>query len=75
MKMQNSVIFVKQKFEKKVRDHCHYTGKYRSAAHSICNSKYSVPKRIPIVFYDGSNYHKRVSRRILKTIYLFRRKY
>ena len=21
----------------KVRDHCHYTGKYRVAAHDICN--------------------------------------
>ena len=23
----------------KVRDHCHYTGKYKGAAHDICNSK------------------------------------
>ena len=39
-----------------VRDHCHYAGEYRGAAHSICNLKYSVPKKIPIVFYNGPNY-------------------
>ena len=39
-----------------MRDHCHYTGEYRGAAHSICNLKYSVPKNIPIVFHNGSNY-------------------
>ena len=33
----------------KVRDHCHYTGKYRGAAHNICNLRYKVPKEIPIV--------------------------
>ena len=27
----------------KVRDHCHYTGKYRGAARSICNLKFNVP--------------------------------
>ena len=27
---------------RKLRDHCHYTGKYRSAAHSICNLKFNV---------------------------------
>ena len=40
----------------KVRNHCHYTGKYRSAAHNICNSRYKVPKEIPIVFHNSSTY-------------------
>ena len=26
--------------------------KYRGAARSICNSKYSVPKEIPVVFHN-----------------------
>ena len=40
----------------KIRDHCHYRGKYRGAAHSICNLKYRVPKKISIVFHNGSSY-------------------
>ena len=28
---------------------------YRGATHSICISKFSVPKKIPIVFHNGSN--------------------
>ena len=40
----------------KVRDLCHYMGKYRSAAHNICNLKYKVPKEIPVVFHNGSTY-------------------
>ena len=40
----------------KVRDHCHYMGKYRGAAHNICNLRYKVPKEIPIVFHNGSIY-------------------
>ena len=48
--------YLKDKKFRKVRDHCHYTGEYRGAAHSICNLKYSVPKKIPIVFHNGSNY-------------------
>ena len=31
----------------KVRDHCHYTGKYIGVAHSICNLKFNVPNEIP----------------------------
>ena len=41
---------------RKVRDHCHYTGKYRGAAHSICNLKFNVPNEVPVVFHNGSNY-------------------
>ena len=40
----------------KVRDHCYYTGKYRGAAHNICNLRYKAPKEIPIVFHNGSTY-------------------
>ena len=40
----------------KVRDHCHYTGKYRGAAHNICNLRYKVPKEIHIVFHNGYIY-------------------
>ena len=32
---------------RKVRDHCHYTGKFRGAAHGICNLRYKTPKEIP----------------------------
>ena len=43
----------------KVRDHCHYTGKFRGAAHNICNLRCKTPKEIPVVFHNGSthDYH------------------
>ena len=43
----------------KVRNHRHYTRKYRGAAHNICNFRYKIPKEIPIVFHNGStcDYH------------------
>ena len=40
----------------KVKDHCHYTGKYRRAAHNICNLRYKTPKEIPVIFHNGSTY-------------------
>ena len=44
------------KKQQKVKDHCHYTGKYRGAAHNICNLRYKVPKEIPVVFHNVSTY-------------------
>ena len=40
----------------KFRDHCHYTGKYREAAHGICNLRDKIPKEISVVFYKFSTY-------------------
>ena len=39
---------------KNVKDHCHYAGKFRGAAHSKCNLKNKVPKVIPIIFHNAS---------------------
>ncbi|XP_057310023.1 uncharacterized protein LOC130648021 [Hydractinia symbiolongicarpus] len=40
----------------RVADHCHFTGKFRGAAHRSCNLRYKVPKYIPIVFHNLSGY-------------------
>ena len=45
------------KKQQKVRDHCHYTGKHRGAAHNICNLRYKVPKEILVVFHNGLTYY------------------
>ena len=31
-------------------------GKYRGAAHKICNLNYNAPREIPVIFHNGSNY-------------------
>ena len=41
---------------KKVRDHCHETGKYRGPACKICNLRYKQQSFIPIIFHNGSGY-------------------
>ena len=44
-------------YTNKVRDHCHYTGKFRVAARSISNLRYKIPKKIPVAFHNGSTYY------------------
>ena len=38
----------------KVRDNCHYKGKYRDAAHS--NLKFNVPNEVLVFFHNVLNY-------------------
>ena len=40
----------------RVRDHCHYTGRYRGPAHNNCNLKYRKPKSISVFFHNLSGY-------------------
>ena len=41
---------------RKVRDHCHYSGKFRGAAHQSCNLKFQRPKFTPVFFHNLQNY-------------------
>ena len=42
--------------DKKFRDHCHFTGRYRGAACNSCNLKYRKPNFTPVVFHNLSGY-------------------
>ena len=48
--------YVRHKIYCKVRNNLHNAGEYRGIAYSTYNLKYSVPKTIPIAFYNGSNH-------------------
>ena len=63
MKRQKSATFAKKghkytnnKNYRKFKEHCHYSGKNRVAAYSMFNLKYSILRKIPVVFHNGSNY-------------------
>ena len=55
--------------DRKVRDHCHYTGKYRGAAYSSCNLRYRIPDYIPVIFHNLAGYdsHLLIIKRVGKT--------
>ena len=46
----------KLNLQDRVRDHCHFTGRYRGAAHNICNLKYSKPNNISVFFHNLTGY-------------------
>ena len=42
--------------EDKVRDHCHFTGQYRGAAHNSCNLQCRKPLVLPVIFHNLQGY-------------------
>ena len=46
----------KLNLEDRVRDHCHFTGRYRGAAHNRCNLKYSKPNNVSVLFHNLAGY-------------------
>ena len=50
-------------------DHCHYTGKYRGAAHGKCNRALKKDKTIPVGFHNGAKYDFHLLVRELGRVY------
>ena len=40
----------------RVRDHCHFTGRYRGPAHNCCNLQYRKPESVSVFFHNLSGY-------------------
>ena len=62
---EEKISFNKEKFchicqmeleNDKVRDHCHFTGKYRGAAHNSCNLQCRKPMILPVIFHNLQGY-------------------
>ena len=49
-------ICKKELFTDKVRDHCHFTGQYRGAAHNSCNLQCRKPMILPVIFHNLQGY-------------------
>ena len=42
--------------DKKVRDHCHVTGRFRGAAHNSCNRSFRLTDKITVIFHNLKGY-------------------
>ena len=59
LEMSNICWICNELFEvsdKKVRDHCHISGKHRGTAHCSCNINLKISKKIPVIFNNLKGY-------------------
>ena len=53
---QSNICWICEKLidndDKKVRDHCHVTEKFKGAAHWSCNINLQLTKKVPIIFHN-----------------------
>ena len=49
-------VYLKENNDVVVRDHCHWTGKFRGAAHQHCNIMYRKTYNIPCFFHNFTGY-------------------
>ena len=55
-KAETCYICSKELLTDKVRDHCHFTGQYRGAAHNSCNLQCRKPLILPVIFHNLQGY-------------------
>ena len=55
-KAETCHICKKELLSDKVRDHCHFTGQYRGAAHNSCNLQCKKPMILPVIFHNLQGY-------------------
>ena len=55
-KAETCHICKKELLSDKVRDHCHFTGQYRGAAHNSCNLQCRKPMILPVIFHNLQGY-------------------
>ena len=57
---QSNICWICEKLidndDKKVRDHCHVTEKFKGAAHWSCNINLQLTKKVPVIFHNLRGY-------------------
>ena len=58
-----------KKGDVKVRDHCHFTGRFRGALHSRCNLRLGRTRTIPVIFHNLRGYDSNLFVKEMSLVY------